>query len=327
MPARVRRCGACSQAAAPDVEPSRTAGARLPVLGCTAAKPVDWVLADCPGPGGSGWRLCDAGISAYGHSRRDFRLGAQNARAAWLGRRPLSGAGPRRRAPREAAAYYLDFEPPSRRSALRRHATVSAGAVQWSLHRVDAAGRVLHRRFSPSAAPIPRPPPSLLAALVGATDLVWSASRSAGSRSSRWRCRDAAESSRYGPLIDLSRSCAGVGREFGGSFSLKQWRRCSPRPSPTTASTRERRRRGRVGSRAAGPGRGRVRGRGSRAPPCAPRVLPAHTLALLEVHRALRHGRGPGGQRSRRRGGVDERRDASDHRAAGRITDTGWRAR
>jgi hypothetical protein len=173
------------QAAAPLVEPGphcfRPYGCDF-WYRCTATKPADWVFR-LP------WledelreRLEAAGIQRITDIPDDFTLGPMQARArrAWctgsLQVEPylsaaLAGAGP--------PADYLDFE--TAFPAIPLYAGTrpyQQVPFQWSLHRLDAAGRMTHAEFLADARSDPRPAfaDALLAALRDPNGpvLVWS---------------------------------------------------------------------------------------------------------------------------------------------------------
>jgi Domain of unknown function(DUF2779) len=239
VPARIRALRrVLAKTAAPDVEPSLHCFDPYDCefwAHCTAAKPVDWVLGGLPGLNGERLtRLREAGFERITDIPDDFRLGPAQARtrAAWLEGglylEPGLAAALRRTGP---PAHYLDFETAFPAiplyAGMRPYQQVPS---QWSLHRVDAAGRVLHREFLADCRTDPRPAfaQSLLAALRHRREpiLVWSSFES--NRLAELAAalpEHAAEIARVrARLVDLHPIVRGhVGHpEFGGSFSLKQ---------------------------------------------------------------------------------------------------------
>ena len=239
VPARVRAFRrVLAQAAAPDVEPSLHC---FDPYGCefwdhcTAAKPADWIVGGLPGLNGERLaRLRDAGIERITDIPDDFRLGPAQARirAAWLAGglylEPGLTVALRRSGP---PAHYLDFETAFPAiplfAGMRPYQQVP---FQWSLHRVDRAGRVLHREFLADCRTDPRPAfaQSLLAALRHRREpiLVWSSFESGRlAELADALPEHAAEIARVrARLVDLHPIVRGhVGHPgFGGSFSLKQ---------------------------------------------------------------------------------------------------------
>jgi Domain of unknown function(DUF2779) len=238
VPARVRAFRRMlAKAAAPEVEPSRHCFDPYDCefwAHCTAAKPADWIVGGLPGLNGERLeRLRAAGIERITEIPDDFRLGPAQARirAAWLEGglhlEPGLGAALRRTGP---PALYLDFETAFPAiplyAGMRPYQQVP---FQWSLHRVDAVGRLLHREFLADGQTDPRRAfvETLLAALRHRREpiLVWS-----GFESSRLAGL-AAVLPEHAPeihrvrarLVDLHPIVRGhVGHpEFGGSFSLK----------------------------------------------------------------------------------------------------------
>jgi hypothetical protein len=202
---------------------------------CTVAKPVDWIVGGLPNLSGRRLdRLRAAGIDRISEIPDDFRLTAtqERVRAAWLSGglhvEPGLAAALRRTGP---PADYLDFEIAFPAiplyAGMRPYDQVP---FQWSLHRVDHAGRVLHREFLADAHSDPRPEfaRTLLAALRHRKTpvMVWSSFESA-------RLGEVAAA-----LPEHAREIAGVQarlvdllpivrqhvahQDFAGSFSLKQ---------------------------------------------------------------------------------------------------------
>lgn len=318
VPARVRALRrVLARAAAPDVEPSPHC---FDPYGCefwehcTAAKPVDWIVGGLPALSDARLaRLRDAGIERITDIPDDFRLGPAQARtrAAWLAGglylEPGLAAALRRTGP---PAYYLDFETAfpgiPLYAGMRPYQQVP---FQWSLHRVDTAGRVLHREFLADCRTDPRVAfaQSLLAALRHRREpiLVWSSFES--SRLAELAVAlpaDAAEIERVRTqLVDLLPVVRGyVGHpEFGGSFSLKQ---VAPVLAPTIAyddldGVSDG---GAAASALVRLALGAVESADEET--ALRRALLEYcqrdTLALVDLHRALRrHGAGPGSGRLR----------------------------
>jgi len=239
VPARVREFRrVLAKRAAPDAEPSLHCFDPYDCefwAHCTVAKPVDWVVGGLPGLNGERLeRLRAAGIERISEIPDDFRLGPAQARtrAAWLAGgiylEPGLAVALRRSGP---PADYLDFE--TALPAIPLYAGMrpyQQVPFQWSLHRVDALGRVRHREFLADGRSDPRPAfaRTLLAALRHrrAPILVWSGFESS-------RLAELAEAlpehaagiaSVRARLLDLHPIVRGhVGHpDFGGSFSLKQ---------------------------------------------------------------------------------------------------------
>src|SRR5262245_11772560 len=187
VPARVREFRrVLARHAAPDIEPSLHCFEPYDCpfwSHCAEAKPVDWIVGGLPSLSGQRLdRLRAAGIDRISEIPDDFRLTAvqERVRAAWLsgGLYVEPGLVPalRRTGP---PADYLDFE--TAFPAIPLYAGMrpyDQVPFQWSLHRVDPAGRVLHREFLADGRIDPRPEfaRTLLAALHHrrAPILVWS---------------------------------------------------------------------------------------------------------------------------------------------------------
>jgi hypothetical protein len=239
VPARVREFRrVLAKEAAPDAEPSLHCFDPYDCefwTHCTAAKPVDWIVGGLPGLNGERLdRFRAAGIERISEIPDDFPLGPAQARTrlAWLAGglylEPGLATTLRRSGP---PADYLDFETAFPAiplyAGMRPYQQVP---FQWSLHRVDALGRVRHREFLADGRGDPRPEfaRTLLAALRHrcAPILVWSgfeASRLA--ELAEALPEDAAEIAAVrARLVDLHPVVRGhVGHpDFGGSFSLKQ---------------------------------------------------------------------------------------------------------
>src|SRR6516162_8558156 len=166
VPARVREFRrVLAKAAAPDAEPSLHCFDPYDCEfweHCTAAKPVDWIVGGLPGLNGERLdRFRAAGIERISDIPDDFRLGPVQARtrAAWLARglylEPGLAAALRRSGP---PADYLDFE--TAFPAIPLYAGMrpyDQVPFQWSLHRLDASGRLLHREFLADGRSDPRP--------------------------------------------------------------------------------------------------------------------------------------------------------------------------
>ncbi len=239
VPARVRDLlRVLRKRSAPEVEPSPHCSDPYKCefwAHCTAAKPVDWVVGGLPGLNRERLEgLRAAGVERIGDIPEEFRLGPAQARtrAAWLAGglylEPGLAAALRRTGP---PADYLDFETAFPAiplyAGLRPYDQVP---FQWSLHRVDTTGRVLHREFLAGGRTDPRPEfaRTLLAALRHrrAPILVWS-----GFESNRLadlaatlpeHAADlAAVRSRLVDLLPIVRGHV-AHPEFGGSFGLKQ---------------------------------------------------------------------------------------------------------
>jgi hypothetical protein len=212
---------------------------------CTVAKPVDWIVGGLPGLNGERLdRLRAAGIERISEIPDDFRLGPAQARtrAAWLVGglylEPRLAAALRRTGP---PAFYLDFETAFPAiplyAGMRPYQQVP---FQWSLHRVDAVGRVLHREFLADGRTDPRPAfaETLLGALRHRREpiLVWTSFESKRlAELADALPAHAAEIQRVRTqLVDLHPIVRGhVGHpEFGGSFSLKS---VAPVLAPTIA--------------------------------------------------------------------------------------------
>jgi hypothetical protein len=238
VPARVREFRrVLANAAAPDAEPSLHCFDPYDCEfwdHCTAAKPVDWIVGGLPGLNGDRLdQLRAAGIERISDIPDDFRLGPAQARtrAAWLAGglylEPGLAVALRRSGP---PADYLDFETAFPAiplyAGMRPYQQVP---FQWSLHRVDALGRVRHREFLADGRSDPRPAFafSLLAALRHrhAPILVWSRFESSRlAELAEALPEHAAEIAGVrARLFDLHPIVRGhVGHpDFGGSFSLK----------------------------------------------------------------------------------------------------------
>jgi len=239
VPARVQELlRVLAKRKAPEVEPSPHCSDPYDCefwAHCTAAKPVDWVVGGLPGLTRERLeRLRSAGIERISNIPEEFRLGPAQARtrAAWLARglylEPGLAAALRRTGP---PADYLDFE--TAFPAIPLYAGMrpyDQVPFQWSLHRMDATGRVLHREFLADGRTDPRPEfaRTLLAALRHrrAPILVWS----------RFESNRLADLAAPLPehasdlddvrarLVDLLAIVRGhvAHPDFGGSFSLKQ---------------------------------------------------------------------------------------------------------
>ncbi len=255
VPARVRAFRRMlAKATAPDVEPSPHC---FDPYGCefwdhcTAAKPADWIVGGLPGLNGERLaRLRDAGIERITDIPDDFRLGPAQARirAAWLAGglhlEPGLAAALRRTGP---PAHYLDFETAFPAiplyAGMRPYQQVPVPVVAAPGGR--RSGACCTASSSPTAGPIRAPPSreTLLAALRHRREpiLVWSSFESSRlGELAEALPEHAAEIARVrARLVDLHPIVRGhVGHpEFGGSFSLKRWRRCSRQRSPTTTST------------------------------------------------------------------------------------------
>ncbi len=167
--------------AAPEVEPSPHCQrpSRCEFLEqCAARKPADWI-AQLPGLSVAHHAaLCEGGTSRIADIPEEFPLTPRQARARWAHRAggravdPTLGAALARGGP---PAFYLDFE--TWMPCLPPHAggrALRPVPMQWSLHRVDAAGVRSHREFLADARGDPRGAfaRSLLASLGGSEDPV-----------------------------------------------------------------------------------------------------------------------------------------------------------
>ena len=243
-----------AKAAAPDVEPSLHCFDPYDCEfwdHCTAAKPADWIVGGLPGLNGERLtRLRDAGIERITDIPDDFRLGPAQARirAAWLAGglhlEPGLAAALRRTGP---PALYLDFETAFPAiplyAGMRPYQQMPVPVVAAPGGR--RSGGCCTANSSPTAGPIRAPPSprrcSRRCATGAGPSWCGPASRPAGSAELAEALPEhAAEIARVrARLVDLHPIVRGhVGHpEFGGSFSLKRWRRCSRRRSPTTTST------------------------------------------------------------------------------------------
>jgi hypothetical protein len=238
VPARVRELlRVLAKRAAPDIEPSPHCFHPYDCqfwAHCTAAKPVDWIVGGLPALTRQRFdRMRAAGIERISEIPDDFPLGQAQARvrAAWLAGglylEPGLAAALRRTGP---PADYLDFE--TAFPAIPLYAGMrpyDQVPFQWSLHRLDASGRLLHREFLADGRADPRPEfaRSLLAALRHrrAPILVWSSFESnrlteLAAALPQHAAELAAVRSRLVDLLPIVRSHVGH-PEFGGSFSLK----------------------------------------------------------------------------------------------------------
>jgi predicted RecB family nuclease len=237
VPARVRELlRVLAKRSAPHVEPSPHCSHPYDCQfweHCTAAKPVDWIVGGLPALTRQRFdRMRAAGIERISEIPDDFPLGRAQARvrAAWLAGglylEPGLAAALRRTGP---PADYLDFE--TAFPAIPLYAGMrpyDQVPFQWSLHRLDASGRLLHREFLADGRTDPRPEfaRTLLAALCHrhAPIVVWSSFES--NRLAELALPDhakeiAAVRSRLVDLLPIVRGHVGH-PEFGGSFSLKQ---------------------------------------------------------------------------------------------------------
>jgi predicted RecB family nuclease len=149
---------------------------------CTATKPADWVFR-LPWLEDELWECLEAaGVERITDIPDDFPLGPMQARArnAWrTGSLQVEPDLTEALAVADPPADYLDFE--TTFSAIPLYAGTrpyQQVPFQWSLHRVDAAGRVTHAEFLADARSDPRPAfaDALLAALRESNGpvLVWS---------------------------------------------------------------------------------------------------------------------------------------------------------